>query len=83
MHGSMEIPRCLFILNGFHKWRNISLLLLKIADTLADKVENLTIDGAAFELCYIAEFMMKLRLYFNTQMLVILVPHWITSVNLI
>ena len=61
---------------------NFSLLILEIADTLADKVKNLTIDGATLELGNVAKFMMKFRLYFNSQMLIILISHWITSVNL-
>ena len=59
--------------------RDFSFPTFKVTNALADKINHLSIDGTILVFCNISKFMMEFRIDFKPQMLIVLIPHGITS----
>ena len=55
------------------------MLLLKFADAPADQIQNLSVHGTSFVLGNTVQLSVQFRFHLNAQMLVVFVPHRITS----
>lgn len=77
LHGCCYMGK--FPLFGFCFHFDFAVFLFKVTDTLTDQVQNLPIAGTAFVLCNIVQFIVELRVDFDSQMLVVFVSHTITT----